>query len=84
MFAAIHTPVYILTLPAAAAVAAVAAVATRPLLLLPQEESSEYTSDDESEEEGGRKLVKPVFVRRTERDVSSACHCCPLCLDGCL
>lgn len=43
------------------------------LLLLPQQESSEYTSDDESEEEGGRKLVKPVFVRKTERDVSPAC-----------
>jgi hypothetical protein len=43
-----------------------------PLLLLLQDEESEYTTDDsdEDDEPGGRpKLVKPVFVRKQEREV---------------
>lgn len=39
-----------------------------------QEEESEYTTDDQSDDEaapGRPKLVKPVFVRKQERDVST-------------
>jgi hypothetical protein len=47
------------------------ALAFTPLLLFALQESSEYETD-ESEEEGapGRpKLVRPVFVRKQEREV---------------
>lgn len=43
------------------------------VLVSAQEESSEYETDSE-DETNARQLLKPVFVRKSEREVSSAMH----------